>query len=221
MSLLAYNPYCVDNSLQFDTGARQSIQNYADEFYNDHELYQYLGIYQNATAEQIQSALRKKQALMATLESQHKDIREMARLYSRANACLTHPVNIRAYELFGDMPQPTTALPPPSSTTPPPRVSSSRTHFQRSRQPPATSHRHHRVLPAPDHPPHRSPLLNQRPHHTEPYYEHIPSAKLYFPPSVRPPAYNPALPPPVARSKNVQFLTPLASYPRPSAPSIY
>ena len=69
-------------------------------------------------------------------------------------------------------------------------------------------------------PPHRSLPLNLYPHHTEPE-EHIPSAIFQFPHSVRPSPYNPALPPPSARSQKVQFLTPLASYPRPSAPSIY
>jgi len=54
---------------------------------------------------------------------------------------------------------------------------------------------------------HSTPAQNPYtpPVHSHPYYN-------------RPPSHNPAISPPAARGKHVQFLTPLTSYPTPSAP---
>jgi len=43
-----------------------------DILYRNHMLYQALGIYKDATTQQVHSAVQKQQALISTLEQQHK-----------------------------------------------------------------------------------------------------------------------------------------------------
>jgi len=74
-----------------------------DTFYKDHILYQALGIYRNATTEQVNSALHKQHALMAILLQQHKkEIQEMSQLYDRANKVFKNAVLKRVYDVKGD-----------------------------------------------------------------------------------------------------------------------
>jgi len=152
-----------------------SRRNYANSFYQDHELYQYLGIYQDANTTQIRAALIKKKALMESLVLQQKDIREMSRLFSRANVFLTHPVTKRSYDVFGDADTSTTRLPPPPSARPPPPVSPP-SPPRPLRRAPTTPRRHHAVHPPPYYPPPQLP---------PPYYpppDHPPPDYLLNPP---------------------------------------
>ena len=79
-------------------------QKYAqDTFYKNHILYQALGIYQDATTEQVRSALLKQHALMAKLVQQHKkETQQISELYDRANKVFENAVQRKIYDMFGD-----------------------------------------------------------------------------------------------------------------------
>jgi len=79
-------------------------QTYAqDTFYKNHILYQALGIYQDATTEQVRSALLKQHALMAKLVQQHKkETQQISELYDRANKVFKNAVQRKIYDMFGD-----------------------------------------------------------------------------------------------------------------------
>jgi len=127
-------------------------QTYDNPFYTNHMLYKALGIYKDATTEQIHSALHKQQALIADLGLQHeKVIQQITRLYALATHVFMSAVMKKAYDRFGDDHLPTnrqlaprSRLPPPPSTPvqrhqrgdhpvirPPPQPESSKTPVQR------------------------------------------------------------------------------------------
>jgi len=79
-------------------------QTYAqDTFYKNHILYQALGIYQDATTEQVRSALLQQHALMAQLVQQHKkETQQISELYERAKKVFKNADQRKLYDMFGD-----------------------------------------------------------------------------------------------------------------------
>ena len=74
-----------------------------DTFYKDHILYQALGIYQDATTEQVRSALLQQHALMAQLVQQHKkETQQISELYERAKKVFKNADQRKLYDMFGD-----------------------------------------------------------------------------------------------------------------------
>jgi len=107
-------------------------RNYADSFYQTHKLYQAVGIYQDATTEQVHAALRKLPGLMATLRLRHnKEIEDINKIYAQATPVLTNVLLKKAYDNQSDAQLPIPRQQPATFRTPPQhRAPSPRTHVQ-------------------------------------------------------------------------------------------
>jgi len=77
--------------------------NYKDSFYKNHILYQALGLHQDATDRQIDSALKNQEAVMKAVVLQHKkEMEPISQLHKRANQVFSNHFIKKAYDMQGD-----------------------------------------------------------------------------------------------------------------------